>query len=240
MIENIEELNDGKKVIKTWDKFLKEHIDYRLPDWPIPCHGISIINKLIPLVEKYGNLSPYKSSTLRKNVKIDCKSSKLYPHKNISTCRLDCLTQEIMYNWSDHECQYSGKTKLVLAHKMYGFPYMDISGECGISTRDNYVFLSEGLPNLEGGLDNLVDIQKYLSTKFALFIFGTTNYRMRYLERYAFEFIPDIRKIEDFSLKYLDNSKKIDIYLWDFFKFTEGEREIIDNFSRNYCFFIDQ
>ena len=100
-------------------------------------------------------------------------------------------------------------------------------------------YLTE-LPNLEGGLDNLVDIQKYLSTKFALFIFGTTNYRMRYLERYAFEFIPDIRKIEDFSLKYLDNSKKIDIYLWDFFKFTEREREIIDNFSRNYCFFIDQ
>ena len=241
LIENIEELNDGKKVIKIWDKFLKEYIDYRLlPDWPIPCHGISIINKLIPLVEKYGNLSPYKSSTLRKNVKIDCKSSKLYPHKNISTCRLDGLTPEIMYNWSDHECQYSGKTKLVLAHKMYGFPYMDISGECGISTRDNYVFLSDGLPNLEGGLDNLVDIQKYLSTKFALFIFGTTNYRMRYLERYAFEFIPDVRKIEDFSLKYLDNSKKIDNYLWDFFKFTEREREIIDNFSRNYCFFIDQ
>ena len=146
------------------------------------------------------------------------------------------MQPEIQYNWSDHECQYNCKTKLVLAHKMYGFPFLDISGEFGISSRDNYVFLSEGLPNLEGGLDSLVDIQKYLSTKFALFIFGTTNYRMRYLERYAFEFMPDIRKIEGFSLKSLQCYKKIDNYIADFFKFTEGEREIIELFSRDYMF----
>lgn len=235
LIEN--SVEEGEKTIKIWDKYDKEYIDYRLlPEWPIPCYGITILNKLLPYVEKYGYLSPYKSTTLKKNVKTNTKPTKLYPHKNIYTCRLNGMQPEIQYNWSDHECQYNGKTKLVLAHKMYGFPFLDISGEFGISSRDNYVFLSEGLPNLEGGLDSLVDIQKYLSTKFALFVFGTTNYRMRYLERYAFEFMPDIRKIEGFSLKDLHCYKKIDNYIADFFKFTEGEREIIELFSRDYMF----
>ena len=43
---------------------------------------------------------------------------------------------------------------------MYGFPFLDISGECGISSRDNYIFLYNQYSNA-----NLVDIQKYLSTK---------------------------------------------------------------------------
>ena len=49
---------------------------------------------------------------------------------------------------------------------MYGFPYLDIIGDCGISSRDNYIFLEQDYDYI-----NLVDIQKYLSTKFALFIF---------------------------------------------------------------------
>ena len=109
LIEN--SVEEGEKTIKIWDKYDKEYIDYRLlPEWPIPCYGITILNKLIPYVEKYGNLSPYKSSTLKKNVKINTQPSKLYPHKNIYTCRLNGMQPEIQYNWSDHECQYSGKT----------------------------------------------------------------------------------------------------------------------------------
>lgn len=250
LIENIEDLNDGKKVIKIWDKFLKEYIDYRLLlDWPIPCHGISIINKLIPLVEKYGNLSPYKSSTLRKNVKIDCKYSKLYPHKNISTCRLDGLTPEIMYNWSDHECQYSGKTKLVLAHKMYGFPYMDISGECGISTRDNYILTgittkeeiktTKTKISADYSINELQQIQAFLSTKTALFVFSTTNYRMRYLERYAFQFLPNITKMKDFPNLLNSDPATREKLIINFFNFSQLEEKNINNLSQTYNHFID-
>ena len=82
---------------------------------------------------------------------------------------------------------YRNIKKLVLAHKMYGFPYLDVSGEYGISTRDNYV-----ISGCNYSVDELQEIQAFLSTKFALFVFSTCNYRMRYLERYAFNFLPDI------------------------------------------------
>ena len=68
---------------------------------------------------------------------------------------------------------------------MQGFPYLD--GGLGISRRDNYVILEDR------------EIWKqFLSTRFARFLFETTRYRMMYLERYVFEFIPDIAKIEGF------------------------------------------
>ena len=89
------------------------------------------------------------------------------------------------------------------------------------------------------GDSELEDIQQYLSTKFALFIFGTTNYRMRYLERYAFEFLPDIRNIEEFSFHGIEDScEERDKYIADFFEFSNEEREIINKFSRDYRFFI--
>ncbi len=234
LIENIQDPNNGDKIIKIWDKFLIKYIDYRLlKDWPIPCHGISIINKLIFFIEKYYNLSPYKSSTLKKNIKTNTQQCKIYLYKNITTCIIDNLTPQIKYNWSNCKCQYSDENKLILAHKMYGFPYMDISGECGISSRDNYIFLEQ-----DYNISNLVDIQKYLSTKFALFIFSTTNYRMRYLERYAFQFIPDISKITDFKFDNTLNRIERDKYIYNFFNLTKKEREIIEDFSRDYKFFI--
>lgn len=233
LIQNIEEKNDDNKIIKIWDKFLKQYINYRLiKDWPIPCHGISVINKLIFFIEKYGYLSPYKSTTIKKNVNTNIQENQIYKYKNISTCLLNKLTPIIQYNWTNDMCQYSGKTKLVLAHKMYGFPFMDISGECGISTRDNYIFLLDQY----NSIDNLVDIQKYLSTKFALFIFSTTNYRMRYLEKYAFQFLPDIININKLCVNNIDNRIDRDKYIADFFNFTEKEREIIENYSRDYLF----
>ena len=247
LIENKECKNNGEKVIKIWDKFLMQYIDYRLlKDWPIPCHGISIINKLIFFVEKYGNLSPYKSSTLRKHIKINNFYSKNYPYKNILTCKLDKLSPVISYNWSDNKCQYSNKKKLVLAHKMYGFPFIDISGEYGISSRDNYIFLEEKCK--ESNLSNLQNLQNYLSTKFALFIFSTTNYRMRYLERYAFQFIPDIISNTsnlnmDFSTSNSTNNIKTRLdrvkYIAKIFNFTEKEEEIIEKHCYEYKYFID-
>ncbi len=41
-------------------------------------------------------------------------------------------------------------------------------------------------------------LKQFLSTNLALLIFETTRYRMKYLERYAFEYIPDITKLKDF------------------------------------------
>ena len=80
-----------------------------------------------------------------------------------------------------------------MAHKMYGFPYLDISGVYGISARDNYIILQS-----DYSLAELKELAHFLSTKFAIFIFQCTNYRMRYLEKYAFQFLPVITKITNF------------------------------------------
>ena len=239
LIQNSPDPNDGAKVFKIWDKYVGGYVDYRLfVDYPIPCYGVSILNKLLDCVAKYGSLVPHKSTTLKKGVTTSKDSAKSHPYKNIVTCRLDGLNPVIQYNWSNEECQYAGHKKLVLAHKMYGFPFLDVGGLLGISSRDNYVFFGGELKNLEGGSE-LEDIQRYLSTKFALFIFGTTNYRMRYLERYAFEFLPDIRNIEGFSFHGIEDScEERDKYIADFFGFIDMEREIINKFSRDYTFFI--
>ena len=74
---------------------------------------------------------------------------------------------------------------------MYGFPYFDISGMLGISNRDNYVI--HGYTDAE-----FTQIQSFLSTKTALYLFETTRYRMKYLEKYVFEFIPNITNIPEF------------------------------------------
>ena len=55
--------------------------------------------------------------------------------------------------------------KLYLAHKKWS--YLDIIGDCGISSRDNYMKNFYCLKNYD--YINLVDIQKNLSTKICLF-----------------------------------------------------------------------
>jgi hypothetical protein len=102
-------------------------------------------------------------------------------------------------NYSDCPQAFHGQKKLVLAHKMYGFPYWDREGHYGISNRDNYVILNKTD-------QEFAQLAAFLSTKFALYLFEATRYRMRYLEKYAFEFIPDITRLVGFPQEISDES----------------------------------
>ena len=62
---------------------------------------------------------------------------------------------------------------------MYGFPYFDRTGEYGISNRDNYVIINSDYTD-----DDFIKLRDFLSTKTALYLFETTRYRMKYLEKY--------------------------------------------------------
>ena len=137
-----------------------------------------------------------------------CDNNHKYP--NISTCKINNLKPQLVINYSDKPCVFYGKEKLVLAHKMYGFPYYDSIGEYGISNRDNYVITGYSK-------NDYIKLEKFLSLKLALFIFDSTRYRMKYLERYAFEFLPDITKIKDFPDIINDNT------VADYFNFTQDE-----------------
>ena len=108
-----------------------------------------------------------------------------------------------------------------MGHKMYGFPYIDTSGCFGICNRDNYVIINKEIKELEL-------IKEFLSNELILFIFETTRYRMRYLEKYVFEFIPDFSKIDECWNMF--NSSNIDIYM--LFDITKEEKEFIESYYK--------
>ena len=99
-------------------------------------------------------------------------------------------------------------SKLVLANKMYGLPYLDLSGEYGISNRDNYVIYKENN-------EDLIKLSEFLSTELVKKVYESTRYRMKYLEKYAFELLPDIfQPIIDFQLRTAyDQSHKSQMFL---------------------------
>ena len=98
----------------------------------------------------------------------------------------------------------SGKKKLVMAHGMYGFPYLDLKGEYGISNRDKYIIQRETTRELQR-------LAQFFSHKRALYLFEATRYRMKYLEKYIFELIPDITLLDDFPEEITDET------IWNYF-----------------------
>lgn len=228
--------NRNNKIIKIFDKINNEYIDYILKhNYPIPTSGINIINKLLYYIEKSEKIKVYKTSTISKHTKIYDITSVINEDQNfinITTCILeDKIFPKLIYNLSNIKQQFYNTPKIILAHKMYGFPYLDKQGLYGISSRDNYVICDYSLNELE-------ELQYFLSTKLGIFIFSVTNYRMRYLEKYAFEFIPNINKLENFpllkGLKREIREKKINNY----FKFSQKEIDYIEKNSKDYEFFV--
>ena len=220
------------QAIYIYDKFLKTYVAYSLrSSYPIPLHGISIINKLLKFIDIYGALKVLKTNSPSKRSMFASEISSEYPYRNINTCilgKFNKLKPKLMFNYSSLPQTGNEKVKLVLAHKMYGFPYFDISGVYGVSARDNYIIQ-------DYSLDDLKRIQKFLSSKFALFIYSTASYRMKYLEKYAFEFFPDITKIKFW--KKIDIAEINDRSIANFFDFNLREREIIYKMHKDYLFF---
>ena len=173
--------------INVFDKDRSKYINYKLKiNYPIPIFGPHIVNKFMKYVHLYGSLAVIKTNMPSKTVRISNTYSKDFAYENINSAIIDksyngpCL--DIKY--TNEPCKYYQQTKLVLPHKMYGFPYLDTEGIYGICNRDNYVILNN--------IDNLNIIKEFLSTKTALYIYEATRYRMKYLEKYAFEFMPNI------------------------------------------------
>ena len=221
--------------LSIYDKLNDCNINYVLrPNYPIPTNGINIINKLLHYVDRIGHLKVYKSNSPPKNslFNIIDTSSTFIVNPNIQTTKLYKKTPLLIINYSNNIQHYANQPKLILAHKMYGFPYLDSSGVYGISARDNYI-----LTSADYSINELQQIQAFLSTKIALFIFSTTNYRMRYLERYAFQFIPNITKIKEFPNLLNLNPISREKLIINFFNFSIKEETIIKNSFADYNYF---
>ena len=221
------------KNIFIYDQMYKMYILYNLQlNYPIPMFNISILNKLLYFVKKYGYLKVHKSNTPSIFCDFSTNYSKFYSFKGITSCILtgnDKLIPELVINYSNIPTTDYGISKIILAHKMYGFPYFDISGDFGVSSRDNYIIK-------DYTCEQLNNISLFLSTKIISYLYNSTSYRMKYLEKYIFNFIPDITKIE--SLNNLpqdpDNREKV---ICNFFNLSIIERENIKNKFKNYKFF---
>ena len=102
---------------------------------------------------------------------------------------------------------------------MYGFPYPDLGGLFGISNRDNYVILNKTK-------EDFIKLYQFLSTNFIRTMFESTRYRMKYLERYIFEMLPDITKLTDFPEEINDET------IFNYFELDEMERNLINTFHK--------
>jgi len=199
----------------------RKYISFNLKkNKPIPMTNINLLNKMNNLVNLYGNINVVKTNMPSKSCNFSLLQSKEYPYKCIRTVTLikkynnqdNSLNYfnsmdkigERKIEWSDEMCDGYGIPKIILAHKMFGMPFLDISGEYGISNRDNYYIFNYTI-------DELSLIFQFLSHPLIINIYDTTRYRMRYLEKYAFEYIPDITKIPDFYNN-LNNNKFENIF----------------------------
>ena len=112
---------------------------------------------------------------------------------------------------------------------MYGFPYMDSTGVYGISKRDNYVV--SGL-NDEQGFRDVFDL---FSSDIFFFLMNATRYRMKYLEKYVFDFIPDVvemKRLGVWDATIFDRTRVVEMLGFDIDE--TGVNEGIDNIYEQY------
>ena len=223
--------NQGK--IQLYDQQKTAYIDFPLQTnipIPIPLCFASIVNKFLKIVNQYGALKVIKTNMPPNNAKISANpypdqapdQAPEYPFKNIKTTTLSKdKIPSIQINYSEMPLAHHGETKIVMAHKMYGFPYLDKEGTYGISSRDNYIINNRPINELHL-------LNEFLSTTLILFLFDTTRYRMRYLEKYVFDYIPDFSKIPEAVDMF--NTGNIDIY--KLMGLDEQEKQYIEGYHK--------
>ena len=184
----------------------------------IPLDYSSILKKILKKTKIYGCLQVIKTNMPSKNAIILDEKTSNCVYSNVHTCRLKEKEYKLIEKYSNIPLPFSNEPKIILAHKMWGIPYLDKEGIYGISNRDNYVIKDKSIQELQ-------KIKDCLESKLILFLYTATRYRMKYLEKYIFRFLPDFSLIEKLDPK--------DIY--SFFDLTKEEIEFIDkSVKKNY------
>lgn len=217
----------SSSIVSLYERNTQRYIPYPIlsSTQPLPVFGASIFIKLQPYLMKVGYPTVIKSGMPPKNTLLSNTCTSNTPHRNVRSCILSNNAPQLTYEYSQTPLAFHGTPKLILAHKMYGFPYYDASGDLGISRRDNYIL--QGLSR-----EDFQTWHSFLSTKFALYLMEGTRYRMKYLEKYVFEMIPDITKLNDFPRVIDDDT------IADYFQLTTLERNAIRQWSQEYQFFL--
>jgi tRNA1(Val) A37 N6-methylase TrmN6 len=220
---NSTNINSTNLYDKTTNKYINYF--YKLGS-PLPQFGQTIIQKLQPFIVKAGCSIKVIKTNMPSNKSFfsNTYDEVHFPYINIKTCHLNDLEPKLICNFSNIPQPYYKDVKLVLAHKMYGFPFLDITGVHGISNRDNYIIKDKSLIELK-------QIKAFLSTKLAHYVYEATRYRMMYLEKYAFELMPDINNLPDFPTAENINDKSIAEY---FCLSIEEQNNILHTLKRKH------
>ena len=213
--------------ITIYDRDVKRYLSYTIhvgENKPVPVFGQEICKKLQQ--KKYSKLNVIK--TRSPTCPIQKERNDEFKYENVRSCVLigeHRTIPKLIIEYSNEKLRYTNTPKLILAHKMYGFPYLDKEGKYGVSRRDNYIILKETITEL-------IRIQKFLSTKTALYVFEATRYRMKFLEKYAFDLLPDITQFADFPEEINDDT------IAEYFGFDEQDKKNIQTYQKkNYKFF---
>jgi tRNA1(Val) A37 N6-methylase TrmN6 len=234
--------------INLYDNIYHKYIAYNFQFNFIPLSGISILLKVFKKHNNNINTKLFfkKSNLPNNNISISNNKDLIFKYKNIKTCHLDKNTPKLICNFSDSPCKFFNEHKLVLSHKMYGFPYYDKYGEYGISNRDTYIIkmpqikydksTSKYVKLSQNKIDKMYMNQLYfMQSKLVLFLYESTRYRMKFLERYIFDIIPNINFLSDFEDL---NNKQIHLhnnYIYQYFNLTTEEIDYIEQFySKDY------
>ena len=186
----LENKSTDKKVL-LYDNDENNYIEFPLRNERVlPVSGAAILREMLHYVDKYGSLSGIKKSNLPgKSISFSLTKSKKFPYPNIKTCVIkDKIQPELVIQYSNKPCPFYGIRKLVLAHGMYGFPFLDPEGKYGISNRDKYVYQTDTIEELQ-------ILHDFLSSDLAFYLFNATRYRMKYLEKYIFRYLPNVLKM---------------------------------------------
>lgn len=192
-----------KKKVLLYDQDFKTYVPFHLTDANIiPVSCAHILTKILPYVEKYGSLQQMLKSNLpNPAIHLSATPDNHHPFINIKTCIIENkINPKLVFEWSDRPCPYYGKKKLVLAHGMYGFPFIDQHGVYGISNRDKYIYLSDNTHDLQ-------KLQSFLSSDIVFYLYNATRYRMKYLEKYIFSLLPNILAMDEADIDHIKHIK---------------------------------
>lgn len=207
-------------VISIWDNIMTKYVDFHIykPSVPIPMKNISILNKLLKYTKQYGSLQKYITCSTQPSSKYTFfdEYSASNQYKNLDKCILKEGLPVNFFKWSNLPGPYSinARPKIILGHSVFGFPYLDETGDIGISKRGKYI--------VAGDIEFLKFVKLFLSQKSIICLYCSTQYRMRFIDKAIFDFLPDISQLPNF-----DCTKICDEYIEEYFELENVEKTYI-------------
>jgi hypothetical protein len=191
----------SKKLITTSNEYLDKK-------YSIPLAYHSIFSKLIKFIENNDLKLEYSTKTVKSSGN-KIKLPKKYKLEDMFGIDIYTIKDGIMVKKTTINHPDMNKRKLIIANKSSFVGAFIDEGKLGLTGSDKTYIIG----------DNLELIQKILKFKISDIISHFTKYRQDFLEKEAFTYIPDIRKLR---IKDIDEKK-----LYKLIKLSKDEIKLI-------------